>query len=315
MMLLSRLLGRIFFLRAEFALDGNLQTDLFLWTGNTLVPAACPIAKGGLVAVVICGHGVVTKSDDTEITARVKNDPGTFLWSSSGGFTSFVRRDRLSVVNAELSIRNLRPMRLFCADAAADLESVTNGFAAELLAGLRWRWLLRPTEESSGVVQLLVQRVRLPVLGLFLSLLIANVLLAPRFNTRRQLLQAEVEAREHSVLDAATIGAQQQKLLAQFATPTFSRAMLCDHIAASVPLKVVLTALDVDPLVKRFEGGKPIERRDGVTILCGTAPTASDVSEFMQRLTAATIGCEVRLSGVRREHDNDLLNFQIEIQR
>lgn len=93
-------------------------------------PADRTAAKNTLAVLVVCGHGVVTKPDDAQITARVKADPGTFLWSSANGLTSFVRRERLDALTEELTAEGIVLVRIFCADAAADF-----GLTAAELAG------------------------------------------------------------------------------------------------------------------------------------------------------------------------------------
>lgn len=315
MSLLARIFSRMAFLRVEFSQDGSLCTELFEWSADKCVRGEWQAAKGILTAVVVCGHGVVTKADDAEIIARVKADGQTFLWSSSDGQTSFVRRDRLSALEAELATRNLVAVRIFCTDAAVDFGQAANGFAAQLRDGLRWKWLLRPTVESSAAARVLVNRIKLPLLGAFLSLLAANALLAPRLNSRRQVLQTQIAVREQSASNAASAGARQRELFAQFATaPTVPHAVLCDRIASAVSERVVLTLLQVEPLTKRVEIGKPLERRAGVALVAGTAPAAADISEFVQRLSAEACCREVLLKSVEKQREGELLAFELEIR-
>jgi len=139
MKLLPRILNRIAFVRAEYAADGSCRTEVFAWRAASLSPADRTAAKNALAVLVVCGHGVVTKPDDAQITARVKADPGTFLWSSANGLTSFVRRERLDALTEELAAEWIVPVRIFCADAAADFGLTAAELARQLYAGLRWR--------------------------------------------------------------------------------------------------------------------------------------------------------------------------------
>lgn len=263
--------------------------------------------------LVVCGHGVVTKPDDAQITARVKADPGTFLWSSANGLTSFVRRERLDALTEELAAEGIVLVRIFCADAAADFGLTAAELARQLYAGLRWRSLLRPTPESSAAAQAVVRRAALPVLGLLLCLLTANALLSPRMNARRQALKAELAARERSASNAASSGSRQRELLAEFSKrPVAQRAVVCDRIAGAVPERVVLTQLAVEPLTKRFEARKPLQRREGIVVVSGAAPDADDVSAFVQRLSELTCCRDVRLTHVEKERDGGRLTFRIE---
>ena len=186
--------------------------------------------------------------------------------------------------------------------------------AGELLAGLGWRQLLRPTAEGSSLAQAVVRRAALPVLGLFLCLLAANAAVAPSLNTRRQTLQKELSARERTASTAADATDRQRTLLAEFsARPAASRAVVCDRIAEAVPAQVVLTRLAVEPLTKRFEAGKPLQRQERTAVVAGTAPAADDVSTFVERLAGAACCRTVRLTNVERERDAERLVFRIEI--
>lgn len=313
MKLLPRILNRIAFVRAEYAADGSCRTEVFAWRAASLSPADRTAAKNTLAVLVVCGHGVVTKPDDAQITARVKADPGTFLWSSANGLTSFVRRERLDALTEELAAEGIVLVRIFCADAAADFGLTAAELARQLYAGLRWRSLLRPTPESSAAAQAVVRRAALPVLGLLLCLLTANALLSPRMNARRQALKAELAARERSASNAASSGSRQRELLAEFSKrPVAQRAVVCDRIAGAVPERVVLTQLAVEPLTKRFEARKPLQRREGIVVVSGAAPDADDVSAFMQRLSELTCCRDVRLTHVEKERDGGRLTFRIE---
>lgn len=151
------------------------------------------------------------------------------------------------------------------------------------------------------------------MLGLLLCLLTANALLSPRMNARRQALQQAIAARERSASNAASSGSRQRELLAEFSKhPVAQRAVVCDRIAEAVPERVVLTQLAVEPLTKRFEARKPLQRREGVVAVSGAAPDADDVSAFVQRLSELTCCRDVRLTNVEKERDGGHLTFRIE---
>jgi hypothetical protein len=165
MRLLPRILGRIAFVRMEFTSVDGCRSDVYVWRRGGLEPGDWSAAKGCLAAVVVCGHGVVTKPDDAEITVRVRADAGTFLWSSANGRTSFVRRERLQNLTDEFAAHRIVPVRVFCTDAAGDFGTAAEEFARQLYDGLRWRSLVRLTHESSAAAQTLVRRAAFPVLG------------------------------------------------------------------------------------------------------------------------------------------------------
>ena len=267
---------------------------------------AAAVAKE-VVIVTVTGHGTLSKPAASQLAARVRDDGATFLWSEHDGRIAFVRRERLQGVLAELSEAGIHPQAVFVALAP-------DAAVARWREGFRWRQLLRPTAEGSSLAQAVVRRAALPVLGLFLCLLAANAAVAPSLNTRRQILQKELSARERSASTAADATDRQRTLLAEFsARPAASRAVVCDRIAEAVPAQVVLTQLSVEPLTKRFEAGKPLQRQELTAVVAGTAPAAGDVSTFVERLAGATCCRTVRLTNVERERDAERLVFRIEI--
>ena len=212
---------------------------------------AAAVAKG-VAVVTVSGHGTIVKPADSQLAARVRDDRATFLWSEHDGRIAFVRRERLQGMLTELSEAGIHPQRI-------EVSAPPDTAAGELLAGLGWRQLLRPTAEGSSLAQAVVRRAALPVLGLFLCLLAANAAVAPSLNTRRQTLQKELSARERTASTAADATDRQRTLLAEFsARPAASRAVVCDRIAEAVPAQVVLTRLAVEPLTKRFEAGEAL---------------------------------------------------------
>ena len=267
---------------------------------------AAAVAKE-VVIVTVTGHGTLSKPAVSQLAARVRDDRATFLWSEHDGRIAFVRRERLQGVLAELSEAGIHPQAVFVALAP-------DAAVARWREGFRWRQLLRPTAEGSSLAQAVVRRAALPVLGLFLCLLAANAAVAPSLNTRRQTLQKELSARERSASTAADATDRQRTLLAEFsARPAASRAVVCDRIAEAVPAQVVLTRLAVEPLTKRFEAGKPLQRQELTAVVAGTAPAAGDVSTFVERLAGVACCRTVRLTNVERERDAERLVFRIEI--
>lgn len=267
---------------------------------------AATVARGVAVTTV-SGHGTVTKPADTQIAARVQDDGETFLWNERDGQIVFVRRERLQGLLDELAAASIHPQRLAVGIPPA-------AAAREFFAALRWRVLLRSDEQASALAQTFVRRLALPVLGLFLCLLAANAVVAPSLGARRQALQAELTARERTASTAADVTTRQRALLAEFGTrPALSRAVVCDRIAAVVPERVVLTRLAVEPLAKRFEAEKPLQRQERTAVVAGTAPAAGDVSLFVERLMSEACCRTVRLTNVERERDAERLAFRIEI--
>lgn len=268
---------------------------------------AAAVAKG-VAVVTVSGHGTIVKPADSQLAARVRDDRATFLWREHDGRIAFVRRERLQGVLTELSEAGIHPQRI-------EVSAPPDTAAGELLAGLGWRQLLRPTAEGSSLAQAVVRRAALPVLGLFLCLLAANAAVAPSLNTRRRTLQKELSARERTASTAADATDRQRTLLAEFsARPAASRAVVCDRIAEAVPAQVVLTRArpsNRSRCVSRR--GSPCSGRSGRLSSRARLPAADDVSTFVECLAGAACCRTVRLTNVERERDAERLVFRIEI--
>lgn len=309
MKLLQHLLSSVRVLEVVLTSDSHTIAAWRCRAGRTAEQTAYdPVAVAKeVVLVTVTGHGTLSKPAASQLAARVRDDGATFLWNERDGQIAFVRRERLQGVLAELSEAGIHPQAVFVALAP-------DAAVARWREGFRWRQLLRPTAEGSSLAQAVVRRAALPVLGLFLCLLAANAAVAPSLNTRRQTLQKELSARERSASTAADATDRQRTLLAEFsARPAASRAVVCDRIAEAVPAQVVLTQLSVEPLTKRFEAGKPLQRQEQTAVVAGTAPAAGDVSTFVERLAGAACCRTVRLTNVERERDAERLVFRIEI--
>lgn len=315
MILPARILSRMAVVHAQLAADGALHTSIHVVHGNKVTGSDWESMVKSVVLVVVCGHGVVTKPDDSQIAARVRADDETFLWSVTEGRISFMRRGQLQALGEELEARKIFPARFCCIEQGADFETAAVVCVDRFRRELRWKGLIRLTNADSAIAQALARRLALPMLGGFLLLLSGNMLLSSGLNTRQQVLQTELAEREQTSSQTASTNAAQLQIAREFGSrPVLSRAIVCDRIARAVPERMLLTGLDVEPVVKRFETGKPLERRVGVVIVRGTAPTAAAISQFVERLSEMEYSREVRLINVEKQRDADCLSFRIDLK-
>lgn len=315
MRLLPFLLNRIAFLRVEYAPDGTYRKEWFRRAKGAVVPdEKNGVPANSLVVVIVCGNGIVTKPEEAPILDRVRADEETFLWTSSGGTTSFVRRQQLVVLLTELTGEKVYPLRISCADATTDFATIAESVAKTLYDSLKWKELFRLSESSSAALQVMTRRCALPVLGIVLSLLLVNALYSSSLNARQQQLQVELDLREQNSSKKASASERQQKLFAAFhARPSVGHDVLCDRIAAAVPEEIQLISLEIEPPIKRFEAGKPLLRRDRTVLLSGTSKSSAAVSRFTGALSDLAFCRTVCLTSVEKERDGGNLHFLIEI--
>ncbi len=274
-----------------------------------------PSTDKHLVAVAICGSGVIVKPSDSDTARRVESDAATFVSSRANGFTSFFRRERTAEAAADLKARGIVPVEWFCVADAADLPRVVDLHVERIRSSIRFGTLFRPSEKSSAILQAAVRRTYIPVLGFFMTVLAANALLSPKLNAEHERLRTATEARERDDRLHSDADARERELIRSFASRrSVTYAVLCDRMAASVPADVRLLGMEIDPPSKRFEAGKPLSRRENTAIIRGEAPSSESVSELVANLAANGFGGSVEIASVERVRDARKLNFKIEIR-
>ena len=150
--------------------------------------------SGRPVLISISGYGVVTKpTEDTAIVEKVTSDPETFAWSFSNDDTdegsatiSFVRREQVEPLGQRLAANGIPFMDIRYGRAAADPDQEALRQAESFYRDtLKWRTLLRPTPEGRMVAKAAERRLRLPVLGVMLLLLVVNTFASGSLQGRR----------------------------------------------------------------------------------------------------------------------------------
>ena len=289
----------ILFLTAEYDASGRYSLSARRQNGEEVVGAWTPLVRSHIVAVVVCGHGVITKPADGDIVRRVEADEDTFLSSRSGDDVSFFRRERMSSLESDLALRGIVPAGRFCTAKAADMPAAAAIYAERIRIATSPRRLLRPSDTSSAVLQACARRIYIPVLCVWLSLLSANAFISAKLNSERERLRGVLSAREHSESRRAADN---------------ESAVVCDRIAAAVPEPVRLRSIGVEPPIKRFEAGKPLLRRENNVTVIGSAPSSAAVSEFVARLSASGVFRSVNLASIGRERNASTLDFEIDLE-
>ena len=226
--LLQRLVGPSTVLCVRFEEADRYAMRLFVLEGHregcrilrkSAEPDADALKKecsGRPVLISVSGYGVVTKpAEDTAIVEKVTSDPETFAWSFSderkdSGSISFVRREQVEPLGQRLAANGIPVMDIRYGPAAADPEQEALRQAKRFYRDtLKWRTLLRPTPEGRMVAKAAERRLRLPVLGLMLLLLVVNTFASGSLRERRAQQRTVLSAREKKQ-DASQARSEQQ---------------------------------------------------------------------------------------------------------
>lgn len=304
----------ILFLTAEYDASGRYALSARRQSGEEVVEVWEPLVRNHIVAVVICGHGVIAKPADSDIARRVEADEDTFLCSRMGDEVSFFRRERMSSLESDLAARGIVPANMFCTAHAADMPAVVAVCAESIRTATGLRSVLRPTDAGSAVLQVCMRRICLPVLCIWLSLLAANAFVSAKLNAERERLRGELAVRERSESRRSADSENERNLIRAFsARPSIPYAVVCDRIAAAVPEPIRLRSIGVEPPTKRFEAEKPLPRHENSVTVIGSAPSSASVSEFVARLSENGVFRSVNLASIERERNAAALDFKIEL--
>ena len=276
--------------------------------------------SGRPVLISVSGYGIVTKpTEDTAIVEKVTSDPETFAWSFSdekedSGSISFVRREQVEPLGQRLAANGIPFMDIRYGRAAADPEQEALRQAERFYRDtLKWRTLLRPTPEGRMVAKAAERRLRLPVLGLMLLLLVVNTFASGSLRERRAQQRTVLAARGKRQ-DASQVRSEQRRAaVAAFSRLPYRQALLLDRAASHVPLSVTLTSLAVQPLSKTLEEGKdPVFASETLSIR-GVTNDASAVSELMTGLRSEPPLHEARLEGLKQNRESGATEFKITV--
>lgn len=277
--------------------------------------------SGRPVLISVSGYGVVTKpAEDTAIVGKVTSDPETFAWSFSdekedSGSISFVRREQVEPLGQRLAANGIPFMDIRYGPVAADPEQEALRQAERFYRDtLKWRTLLRPTPEGRMVAKAAERRLRLPVLGLMLLLLVVNTFASGSLRERRAQQRSVLSAREKRQ-DASQVRSEQRRAaVAAFSHRLpYRHALLLDRAASHVPLSVTLTSLAVQPLSKTLEEGKDPVFVSKTLSIRGVTNDASAVSELITGLRSEPLLREARLEGLEQNRESGATEFKITV--
>lgn len=324
MSILSRIIGSLNILSVRFN-DGGYEVVLASHTMKGGKPEAGemrPVADIGAVkdelakapvVIAVSGKGVITKEVSAgNIAATVTSEPEKFVWTAEGGRISFMRRERLGVLFRELENAGIIPFAVECLpdDGVENLSAAARFYSSEF----RWKRVLKPSAEGSQLALLIAKRIRLPVLGIMLSMLAANFAVSPKVRNGFMSANAELNALRKSTSTAASVNDRREAAVEQFSHRLPYRfGWLADRIGGCVPEKTVLGQLAISPVVKNVEAGKPVQQRERIVVVSGETVDPESVASFVRSLGELGIGM-VKLASVEQDRDRGLQTFIIEIE-
>lgn len=331
--LLQRLIGPLAVLRVHFTDADNYSMSLFVLgcTGEQIrvlhredEPDAAILKKECAIRPVlisVSGYGIITKpSEDAAIVEKVTADPERFVWSLSDetdtpGSISFVRREQVEPLGQRLAENGIPSVGIRYGPAAADPEQEAERQVEHFYRdALKWRTLLRPTPAGCVIAKTLARRLRLPVLGLTLFLLLLNTLAYDLLRERRAKQRTVLSAREKTQNVSQARSGQRRAVIADFSRRLpYRHALLLDRTASHVPPAVTLSTLAVQPLSKTLEDGRDPALVSGTLSIRGVTDDAAAVSVLMAGLKSEPPVREARLEQLEQNRESGSTEFKITI--
>ena len=263
------------------------------------------------------GYGIVSKTlSASEIVARVTADPHTFVWTEEVSTDRFVfaRREQIAPALEKLSSAGILPVGIEYAVESDETEIVRSveRFGTERL---HIRKLLHPTPENARLLTLFCRRLRLPLLGAVLLLLIVNTLVYGSFQDRCAVLQETIALQREKQGTMRDFSERRRQLVETFDRRLpFRHAILADRIASHVPPAVTLTSLAVQPLVRAIETEKDPVLMSGILSIKGSTADPSAVSQMIAGLKTEPFAEVMTLTRMEQNRESGMTEFEITIE-
>lgn len=161
----------------------------------------------------------------------------------------------------------------------------------------------------------IADRLKIPVLLVALGVLAANYWASGYLTSREKLLRSRISLQQKSRQAQEDMSAQARKLSDEFQRAGgYDYCRVLDEIACRVPETMLLSRLEIIPLLKPPEPGKELSLREGYVVIEGTTEVATEVSAFLTGLTGEGLFRQVKLLLLEQDKRNGHFAFKMELQ-
>lgn len=311
MNLLRYIFGQVVVVDIRFLPDGTTDKNVFLCRrdGDALLSEEPlnVLAKRYATVAVCYGAGVISRplrGDATE--ARIKSDCGEFVWNETDNGISFMRRDAFAAAMPAMN-DDVVLQRIYC-----DLSPTEA--ARRFRESVVWRDMFRIDDRGSSLCRYVAKLAILPVLTVYLVAVAAGTILRGRYDSRVQELQSELKSLDAVQRSVSVSSAEYDRMADAFARRLpMKYSVVCDRIGAGIPDCTHLTALDIEPLSKRYKVGEALKRTERLVSLTGRCTDPSSVVVLTDYLSEQALFNNVELRSISRTRDGDM-EFKIEMR-
>lgn len=319
------LIGKVQVVRAWAGPAEDLQTTLFVWKKGKYIPVETGrIRTDWPLFILVSGEGILKKEYRTEEEGmrRITENPDLLYeredLEEDRVVLKFMRREKLDhFLQAQQGVR-VDGIRFF-EGKETDFLSSASGFSATVKAlreqELSLKRLFQPDEGGQRLANRMFRRLKLPVLGICLGLLMLNFFVASGLEEHCRELQQLLTERQQLQRGRNQESERMQELTGKIRERGMEGcAILFDRLAHCVPEAVNLSALTLAPLTEKMKNGKlPLTDSD-IILLKGETFQPVQINQLCKQLSRESFCKEVKLTRMSRVKDSKTYRFEVEVE-
>lgn len=278
--------------------------------------------KNSLVILWVTGDQVVTKEFDEldQNMKRMINNPELICSMESIDDqikrVSFLRRENLVTILQVIERNKLPIVDTWICDDKIEFD-VREKLEESYKSGFKSTALMKSANAKGILINLLFQRIFLPVLLFFFVLLLGNYFLNAHYTEEYQKIQSVILRNNKNQSDAPN-GKKKSQVVASYEQipQQQSVALLADRIASYLPNNVFLTSMTLFPPIKNVnvKPGKMIQIEYEKIRLKGAVDIPGSVTLLAQFIEADNLLGKVKVVSLNKQKNSDFFDFELEIK-
>lgn len=228
---------------------------------------------------------------------------------------TFLRRKLYDALCKELNIGKL-PLVEVRIDANNNLDEEARKAAEEFRTSrFSIKEAFTPSMRSSNLLSLIAGKILLPVLSILLAVLLVNFFVQQNIAGRLKEQQYLLAQTKKNTAQAEKSLGEKQQILDQLANESnFPYAWIADQIASAVSDEIILTELNIQPLIDRVQENKPIKVERNKVVIKGKSTNSASVAAFTDSIQAIRVFKTVQLDMLNKDrNDNYLFTLNISL--
>lgn len=276
------------------------------------------LSKNPLI-IIFCGYGVIGKNAlvATDIVNKIDADRETFLCTTIQKTNFFfVRRTQIDSIIDELKSNRAKIADIQCVDIKIAKSCAFLKESAQTAHNeITFKQLFQLTDKMSNILQLVCYRLRLPLLFICLTTLVANFFINQSISSDLEQQSIQLKYLKQIVGTTESKERNEKQLIERFNNRLpYSCAWIFDRIAMLKPYGIRLTTLALQPLKRPIRANNEVVVSDSLVAIKGVTDVVHDVSTYISKLQDEPFANSVKLISLAQQRAGDTFTFQIDIK-